>query len=68
MVKPTLMISAQVVISQFMGPSLVSGSTLSVKAAWDSLSPSLSAPPLFMHVHALSKINIKKKYMFEVAG
>ena len=51
--------SAQVVISQFVGSSPVSGSVLtaqSLKSASDSVSPSLSAPPVL----ALSLINIKK--------
>ena len=42
--------SAQVVISQFVSSSPVSGSVLtawSLEPASDSVSPSLSAPPLF---------------------
>ena len=43
--------SAQVMISQFMSLSPASGSVLtaqSLEPALDSVSPSLSAPPLFM--------------------
>ena len=43
------LISAQVIISRLMGSSPVSGSVLtaqSLEAASDSVSPSLSAPPL----------------------
>ena len=43
--------SAQVTISQFMGSSPTSGSVLtaqSLEPASDSVSPSLSDPPLFM--------------------
>ena len=44
-------ILAQVMISWFMGLSPASGSVLkakSLEAALDAVSPSLSAPPLFM--------------------
>ena len=37
--------SAQATISRFVGLSLVLGSVLRVEPAWDSLSPSVSAPP-----------------------
>ena len=37
--------SAQATISRFVGLSLVLGSVLTVEPAWDSLSPSVSAPP-----------------------
>ena len=43
--------SAPVMISQFVGQSPVSGSVLtawSLEPAWDSVSPSLSAPPLLV--------------------
>ena len=46
--RPTL---AQVMISRFVGSSPTSGSVLtgqSLEPAWDSVSPSLSAPPLLM--------------------
>ena len=52
--------SAQVMISRFMGSSLVSGSVLtaqSLKPASDSVSPSLSAPPLLMLCLSLSLKN-----------
>ena len=63
---PTL---AQVTISWFVGSSPASGSVLtaqSLEPAWDSVSPSLSAPPPFVLSLSLSlslsqKINIKKK-------
>ena len=45
--------SAQVMISQFVNLSPVLGSVLtawSLEPAWDSVSPSLSAPPLLMSV------------------
>ena len=54
--------SAQVMISQFVGSSPTSGSVLpaqSLEPASDSVSPYLSAPPLFMLYP--SNINIKKK-------
>ena len=50
--------SAQVMISQFMGLSSVLGSVLtaqSLEPASDSVSPSLSAPPLFMLCLSLSQ-------------
>ena len=50
--------SAQVMISRFVGSSPVSGSVLtarSLEPASDSVSPSLSAPPLLMLF--VSKIN-----------
>ena len=46
-----LLISAQVMISRSMGSSPASGSVLtaqSLEPVSDSVSPSLSAPPLFM--------------------
>ena len=55
-----LLILAQVMISQFMGLNPTLGSALT---AWDSLSLSLSAPPLLVHTPlSLSKeISLKKK-------
>ena len=56
---------AQVVISQFMGSSPVSGSVLTaqiLEPASDSVSPSLSAPLLFSL--SLSKRNKNKKLFF----
>ena len=50
--------SAQVIISRFMSSSPTSGSVLtaqSLEPPWDSVSPSLSAPPLL--VLCLSKMN-----------
>ena len=57
--------SAQVMISWFVGSSPASGSVLtarSLEPASDSVSPSLSAPPLLMLCLSVSKINknIKK--------
>ena len=52
--------SAQVMIMQFMSSSPASGSVLaaqSLEPASDSVSPSLSAPPLLMLCLCLSKIN-----------
>ena len=49
--------SAQVMISQFMSSSTVSGSVLtaqSLEPASDSVSPSLSAPPMLMLCLSLS--------------
>ena len=54
--------SAQVMISQFVSLSPMSGSVLtaqSLEPASDSVSPSLSAPPLLMLCFSLSKINNK---------
>ena len=54
--------SAQVMISWFVGSSPASGSVLTaqrLQPASDSVSPSLSAPPLL--ILSFSKINIKKK-------
>ena len=51
--------SAQVTISRFAGSSPASGSVLTAQgheAAWDSVSPSLSAPPSLMLSVCLSKI------------
>ena len=53
--RPTL---AQVMISQYQGSSPVSGSVLtaqSLEPASDSVSPSLSAPPLLMLCLSLSQ-------------
>ena len=52
--------STQVTISQFVNSSPGSGSVLtaqSLEPAWDSVSPSLSAPPPFVLGLSLSKIN-----------
>ena len=52
--------SAQVIISQSVGSSPVSVSVLtaqSLEPAWDSVSPSLSAPPLLMLCLSLSLKN-----------
>ena len=52
--------SAQVMISQFVGLSPMSGSVLmaqSLEPDSDSVSPSLSAPPLLMLMLCLSKMN-----------
>ena len=56
-----LLVSAQVMISQFVGSSPTSGPVLiaeSLEPASDSVSPSLSAPPLLALClsHSLSKI------------
>ena len=67
--------SAQVLISQFAGSSPASGSVLtaqSLEPASDSVSPSVSAPPLLTLCLALSlkiektlaKINIKKNSFY----
>ena len=58
---------AQVTISRFTGSSPASGSVLtarSLEPAGNSVSPSLSAPPLLTLSLSLSltKINIKKKF------
>ena len=56
--------SAQVMISWFMSLSPTSGSVLtpqSLEPVSDSVSPSLSAPPLLTLCLSLSKINTKKK-------
>ena len=60
--------SAQVMISQFVGSSPASGSVLtaqSLEPISDSVSPSLSAPPLPMRCLSLplslNEINIKKR-------
>ena len=56
--------SAQVMVSQLMGLSPASGSVLtggSLEPASDSVSPSLSAPPLLMLCLSLSKITMKKE-------
>ena len=55
---------AQVMISQFVSSSPVSGSVLtaqSLEPASDSVSPSLSGPLLLMLYLPVSKINIKKE-------
>ena len=62
-----LLISAQVVISELLRCSRESGLQVIVEPAWDSLSPSLSAPPLILCMLSLSsvslsrQVNIKKK-------
>ena len=59
-----LLTSAQVMISQFVGSSPVSGSVLtaqSLEPVLDSVSPSLSAPPLVMLCLCL-KNKLKKKF------
>ena len=61
------LISAQVMISRFVGSSPASGSVLtagSLEPALDSVSPSLSAPLLLVLCLSLSlsKINIKKNF------
>ena len=58
LVKPPTL--AQVMISRFVGSSPASGSVLtaqSLEPVSDSVSPSLSAPPLFMLCLSVSKIN-----------
>ena len=55
--------SAQVLISPFLSSSPTSGSVLTaqnLEPAWDSVFPSLSAPPPLTPGLSLSKINIKK--------
>ena len=55
--------SAQVMISRFMSLSPASGSVLtaqSLEPVSDSVSPSFSAPPLFMLSLSLLKINTKE--------
>ena len=57
--------SAQVMISQFVSSSLVSGSMLtaqSLEPASDSVSPSLSAPPPLMLCLCLSLSKINKHF------
>ena len=62
---------AQVMMLQFWGLSPMSGSVLtaqSLEPAWDSVSPSLSAPSLLILHLSLSKINKcsnKKKFFFK---
>ena len=54
--------SAQVVISWFVSLGPMSGSVLTaqnLEPAWDSVSPSLSAPPLLVLCLSLSLINNK---------
>ena len=56
--------SAQVMSSWFVGSNPVSGSVLRaqiLEPASDSVSPSLSAPPL-LALSSLSRINIEKKF------
>ena len=63
--------SAQVTISRFMSSSPVSGSVLtaqSLEPASDSVSPSVSAPPLLMLCLSLSKINKCQKNFFKKFG
>ena len=45
-----LLISAQIMISEFVRSSPTSCYTDSMGPVWDSLSPSLSAPPLLAHI------------------
>ena len=55
--------SAQVTISRSVSSSPASGSVLtaqSLEPVSDSVSPSLSAPPLFMHALSLSVSKINK--------
>ena len=40
----------------------------SVEPAWDSLSPSLSAPPLLMFSFSQKQINLKKKRVLRARG
>ena len=57
--------SAQVTISHFMGLSPTLDSVLtaqSLEPASDSVSPSLSVPPLLVLCLCLSKINVKKNF------
>ena len=57
-----LLISAQVVISRFVGSSPASGCAHSTQPASDPQSPSLPAPPLLvLSLSLLKVINIKKK-------
>ena len=55
--------SAQVMISRFVGSSPACGSVLTARLepALDSVSPSLSAPPLLALSLSLSKINVHSK-------
>ena len=60
---PTLGFSS-VHVPRVMGSCPISGSVLSVEPAWDSLSPSLSAPPPLMRTLSLSlslSLSNKKK-------
>ena len=60
--------SAQVMISQLVGLSPALGSVLtaqSLEAALDSVSPSLSAPPLLTVCLSLSKINKYEKIVLK---
>ena len=57
---------AQVMISQFMSSSPVSGSVMtaqSLEPVSDSVSPSLSDPVLFMLSLSVSKISVKKIFL-----
>ena len=54
-------------ISRFMNSSPTSGSVLSVEPAWDSLSPSLSAPPPLL-LSQNKYINLKKTRKRKKAG
>ena len=63
-----LLTSAQVMISQFMGSSPVLGPVLtaqSLEPASDSVSPSLSAPPLLMLMLCHSLKNKHKSFFFK---
>ena len=62
--------SAQVMISEFVSSSPASGSVLTAQSldpALDSVSPSLSAPPMLTLARSLSlpKINIKKIFLIK---
>ena len=61
--------SAEVMNLQFVSSSPTSGSVLtpqSLEPASDSVSPSLSAPPLFLLSQNLKKKNIKKIFKYWV--
>ena len=60
--------SAQVMISRLVSSSSASGSVLTaqiLEPASDSVSPSLSAPPLLELCLCLSKMNKRKKNFFK---
>ena len=66
--------SAQVMISWFVGSSPASGSVLtaqSLEPAWDSVSPSLSAPPslvLCLSVSVSVSLSLKNKHLKKEGG
>ena len=66
-VKRRLLVSAQVMISWFMGLRPMSGSSLTVRGLLGVLSLHLSAPPPFMHMHALS-LSLSKYTDFKKKG